>query len=360
MTTSFTDMFPELIEESRRLYGTFSIIASVLVFAGLSISAVNGSFGDLNRAIRGLVVAALVVAMIGIFPRLTDMLQDMGYSLVVEISADPSESHQKFAHLIAGPETGEAVENIGFWDILWNSNNGGIGKAILYAVVLVLGKISLAITWLATLIQNIVMLLGVAVAPVFLAMFSIESTRGIAGRYFLTLVAVICWPLGWALADIVTTGILRMAAGNGIYSAAGDSQILAGTEMLFLIVVLSLWMLSSTIAAPLAITKLLVSGSQIGSSLLQSAGMATSQGLSYSIGAGVTTALGGGGSVATGAAATVAGLGGVVSGAMGSSGILIPAVIGTVAVMASSKEQSPEREADEMANKMANKMRKSS
>ena len=144
MTTSFTDMFPELIDESRRLYGTFSIIASVLVFAGLTISAVNGSFGDLNRAIRGLVMAALVVAMIGIFPRLTDMLQDMGHSLVVQIGADPSESHQKFAHLIAGPEAGD---EIGFWDILWNSENGGIGKAILYAFVLVLGKISLAITW---------------------------------------------------------------------------------------------------------------------------------------------------------------------------------------------------------------------
>lgn len=351
MTTSFTDMLPELIEESRRLYGTFSIIASVLVFLGLTISAVNGSFGSLDRAIRGLVTAALVVAMIGIFPRLTDMLQDMGHSMVVEIGADPGESHKKFAHLIAGPETGEG-EEVGFWDILWNSDNGGIGKAILYAVVLVLGKVCLAVMWLATLIQNIVMLLGVAIAPVFLAMFSIESTRGIAGRYFLTLVAVICWPQGWALADLVTTGILRMAAGNGIYNAASDSKVLAGTEMLFLIVVLSLWMLSSTIAAPLAISKLLVHGSQVGSSLLQSAGMATSQGMSYSIGAGVTTALGGGGSAATGAAAAAAGVGGMVSGAMGSSGILIPAVIGTVAVMASSKVQSPEQEADEMATKM--------
>jgi hypothetical protein len=143
-----------------------------------------------------------------------------------------------------------------------------------------------------------------------------------------------------------------MAAGNEIYSAAGDSKILAGTEMLFLIVVLSLWMLSSTIAAPLAITKLVVSGSQIGSSLLQSAGMAFSQGMSYSIGAGVTTALGGGGSVATGAAAAAAGVSGVIIGSMGSSGIIVPAVIGTVAVMTSSREQSPEQEADDMANKI--------
>jgi type IV secretion system protein TrbL len=350
MTISFTDMFPELVEQSRRLYGTFSIIASVLVFAGLSISAANGSFGDLTRAVRGLVVAAIVVALIGIFPRLTDLLQDMGHSLVIEIGADPAESHQKFAHLIAGPETGDGGD-VGFWDILWNSDNGGIGKAILYAVVLVLAKIAFAITWLATLIQNIVILLGVAVAPVFLAMFSIESTRGIAGRYLLSLVAVICWPLGWAIADIVTTGLLHMAAGNSIYSAAGDSTILAGTEILFFIVVLSLWMLASTIAAPLAITKLLVSGVQVGSSLLQGTAMSASQGLSYSIGAGVTASLGGGGTVATGAAAAAAGMGGMVSGAMGGSSVLIPAVIGTVAVMAASKE--PEQEADEMAKKMS-------
>lgn len=353
MTTSFTDMFPEFVEESRNLYGTFSIVASVIVFAGLTISAVNGSFGDLGRALRGLVTAALVVVMIGIFPRLTDLFQEMGHSLVVEIGADPSESHQKFAELIAGPDSGNEGE-IGFWDILWDSDRGGIGKAILYAVVLVLGKICFAITWLATLIQNVLILLGVAVAPVFLAMIGIESLRGIAGRYFLTLVAVLCWPLGWALADLITSGFLRLAAGNHAYTASDGWMLPVGSQILFFIIVLSLWMLASTIGAPLAITKLLVHGSQIGSSLLQSAGMAASQGMSYAIGAGVTTSLGGGGSVASGAAASAAGVGGLVAGSLGTSGVIIPAAIGTVAVMAASKEQSkqPEQEADEMAKKM--------
>lgn len=346
MTTSFTDMFPELIEESRRLYDVFAIISSVIVFAGLCVASVNGTFGDLSRAVRGLVTAALVVILIGIFPQLTDLLQEMTHAFVIGIDADPSESHQQFARFIAGPETSK---DVGFWDVLW-ADNGGIGKAILYAVVLLFGKFAFAVMWLATLIQNLIMLLGVAVAPIFLAMNSLEATRAIAGRYFLTLTSVVFWPFGWAIAGVVTRGILKMAAGNGIYSASEGNPIANGTEVLFLIVIVSLWMFICTIAAPFAITRLLVSGSQIGSSLLQSVGMGLSQGGSYAIGAGVTTSLAGGGMAATGVAAAAAGVGGLISGATGNSGVLLPALIGTAAVIASSKD--PEQEADELAEKI--------
>lgn len=337
MTTSFSAMFPELIEESHRLYDTFSIIASVIVFGGLCMAASEGSFGDLGRALRGLLTAALVVVVIGIFPRLTDLLQQMAHSLVTDIHADPSESHRQFANLIMGPEA-DGNSEAGMWDILW-ADKGGFGKAVLYAVVLMFGKLAFAIMWLATLIQNLIMLLGVAVAPVFLAMITVEFTRGIAGRYFLTLTSTICWPLGWAVADVVTKGLLGMASGIGILS---------------IIVILSLWIPFSAIAAPIAITKLLASGSQIGASLLQGVGMAVSQGTSYAVGAGVTTSLGGGGRLASGAAAIAAGAGGMASGATGNSGVLIPGIIGTAAVMASSKD--PEKE----AARMANELRKSS
>ena len=353
-TNSFVDTFPELVSRSRELYATFSILASVLVFAGLLFATMNGSFGDLSKTVRGLVTAALVVVMISIFPKVTDLCQDIAYLLVTKIGADPSESHQKFANMIAGPEMADGAE-VGFWDVLWSSE-GGIGKAILYAVVLFLGKMAYAIMWLAFLIQNLVVLLGVAIAPVFWAMLTLESTRSIAGRYFLTLIAAISWPVGWAIADIVTTGLLRMAAGNNVYQAAGDSTIAAGTEFFFFIVVLSIWILTSTIAAPYAINKLLVHGAQIGGSLLQSVGMATGQGTSYAIGAGVTASLSGGGGIATGLAAVAGGVGGAIGGAMGSSAALIPAFIGTVAVMASSSKE-PEKDADEMAAKM--RMKKS-
>ncbi len=331
---SFNETFRKLISESRELYGTFSILAAVLVFAGLVSAAVNGSWGDLSKALRGLVTAVLVVVMIGIFPKLTDLGQDMIHSLVTEVGADPSESHQKFARLIAGPEsTGDGEE--GFFDILWDSN-GGFGKAVLYAVLLLMGKVAYAIMWLAFLLQKLVLLIGVAVAPVFLAMLTLECTRSIAGRYFLTLVAAISWPFGWAVADIVTSGLLGMTE---------------NTSEFFLIILLSIWIPISTIAAPFAIHKLLVYGAQIGGSLMQSVGMATSQGASYGLGAGVSASLGGSGKLATGLATAASAVGGTISGATGSTGVLIPGIIG-IATVAASSSKMPEREAKEMAEKI--------
>lgn len=334
-TISFDETFKKLVSESRELYGTFSTIASVLVFAGLVSAAANGTLGELTKALRGLVTAALVIVMVGIFPRLTDLGQDIVHSLVTGIGADPSESHQKFAHLIAGPETaGEG--RVGFFDILWNSDNGGIGKAMLYAVLLLLGKIAYVIMWIAFLVQKLVVLMGVAVAPVFLAMLTLDSTRSIAGKYFLTLVALISWPFGWAMADIVTSGLLRMSE---------------DTSTFFLILILSIWIPISTIAAPFAIHMLLVHGAQIGGSLLQSVGMATSQGVSYGLGGGVSASLSGSGRATTALAAAAGAVGGTVSGAAGSTGVLIPGMIG-VATIAASSPKKPEREAQEMAERM--------
>lgn len=339
MTTSFTEMFPELITEGRRLYDTFAIISSVIMFGGLCVAASQGAYGDLGRAVRGLLTAGLVVVMIGIFPRLTDLLQEIGHTVVVSLNADPSESHQQFANFIVGSET-DGKAKAGMWDVLL-SDDGGFGSAILYAIVLMLGKVAFAIMWIATLMQNLILLFGVAVAPPFLAMAGVESLRGIANRYFLSLTSVICWPLGWAIADLVTRGLLKIAAGD------------TGVEIVFLVLFLSLWMLISTIAAPFAVTKLLLSGSQIGGSLLKSIGMAASQGVSHAVGAGVSTSLAGGGTAATAAATVTGGAAGLVSGATETPGFLIPGLIATATVMASSRHS--EKEAAEMADKLKSK-----
>ena len=350
--TSFTEMFPEIVEEGKKLYPIFSQIASVVIFAGLVQSATGGTLGDPGKAIRAVLSAALLILLIGMFPRLTDLAQQIAFSVVEEVGADPSQAHQEFAKLVAGPGV-DGSEGVGFWDVLWDSN-GGIGKSILYAVLLLMSKIALAVMWLAFLVQKVVITIGVAIAPVFIGMLALECTKGIAGRFFLSLLSSVCWPIGWALASIVTRGLLRMAAGNDIYSASGEWDVSVGTEILFFIVVLSLWILGSTIAAPLAISKLLTTGAQVGASLIQANVAAGSQGASYAIGGAVTATMAGGGKGAAAMASAVGGVGGAVSGAMGSSGVIIPAAIGTMAVLASSPSSDIETE------DRADKIRKSS
>ena len=332
MEYSFRDLFPDLLDEAHELYAMFTGIAMVVVFAGLIFVAWRSSFGDLGQMMRGIVLAAIVAVVLSVFPGWVDGLQLMAHAVITEIDADPSESHQKFARLIAGPMEGDD-QDVGFWDVLW-ADEGGLGKAVLYAVVLLMGKIALAIMWLFFLIQQLVLIFGIAVAPVFLSMLMLGVTRGIAIKYLISLLAIILWPLGWAVADIMTSALLEMAAGEEVYREAGGNVILSGSQTLFFMVVLSLWILVSTIAAPIAISKSLQYGTQIGSSLLQSLGAGLGQGTSYALGAGATASFSGGSSAAVGAAAAAGGVAGVVSGAAGSSGAIVPAAVGAMAVMA--------------------------
>ena len=134
----------------------------------------------------------------------------------------------------------------------------------------------------------------------------------------------------------MTDALLRFAAEDKIYVITSPESVFSGTQTLSFILVLGVWILVSTIAAPRLISRAIQEGSQIGASLLGSFGTALAQGFSYGVGAGVNASLGGvSGGTALGAAAA-GGAGGVVSAALGGSGVIVPAAIGTMAVAAMS------------------------
>ena len=335
---SFKDVFPEIVSQGHAFYQVCGSLAAVAVFAGLVTSSLSGAFGDVRQTLHGLVKASLVVFLIGVFPQLVDLAQDVNHALVEETGSNPEESSREFARLIAGPESADQ-EGVGFWEILWD-DNGGIGKAIYFAVLLLMGKLAMAVMWLAYLVQNFILVIGVAVAPLFLALFTIESLKGIAGRYLTSLFATICWPFGWCVMNLVTSGLIRTVAADP-----------GASEFALILIITSLWMLASAIGVPMGVHKLFVHGSQLGLSLLGSAGTAASQGLGYGVGAGVSASLAGSGRWTTAAATVAGGIGGVVTGATGRSGMLIPTMIGTAAVMASSGSTDGNKAA-EMADKL--------
>lgn len=330
-----SDFMPELIEMAKKLHSTLTGVALVIVFAGLVATAARAAYGDVSQVVKAVLAAGVAAVVIAAFPDWIDQMQLMAHSVVTELNADPAKSHERFALLIAGPETATA-DAPGFWDVMFD-DQGGIGKAVMYAVILLMGKVALAVMWIYFALQQVILIGSVAVSPLFIASILIGATKEVGVRFLLSTLAVILWPLGWALADIGTSSLLKLVASGQTYDPAGGNVVLEASESFFLIVLVSIWMLVSTIGAPIAISRALQTGSQVGASLLGSLGTALSQGGSYAIGAGATASMSGSSGVATVAAAGVAGVGGMVSGAAGSSGMILPAVIGTMAVMAGSK-----------------------
>ena len=333
MNPNFSEFFPEPLAIARDLHSSLMPVAMVILFASVVFSTWHASTnGDTPAMLRAIGSVGILAIVIQVFPDWTDTITRMAHLLITDLDADPAEVHQTFAHLLTGADDNQEV---GLWDVLW-ADRGGIGKSLIYLFAWMTGKISWLVVWFAYLLQHLITILSVSASPIMLAMFSLNATRGVAIKYVLSLCGVILFPLGWAAASVVTNSLLQLAAENRIYVLTEHDSILSGPETLVFIMLLSLWMLGSTIAAPMVISRSIQSGSQIGAALLGSVAAASGQGLSYGVGGGATASLAGASprtSLATGLAGGAAGL---ASGAMGSSGVLVPTAIGTMAVAASS------------------------
>src|SRR5260221_2885904 len=79
----------------------------------------------------------------------------------------------------------------------------------------------------------------------------LTGTRGIGMRYFLTLMGIELWPLGWALGNIVTKQMLGAVASTGGAWLQLESTVF---------VVVGLWIIINAVFWPILISKALVSG----------------------------------------------------------------------------------------------------
>ena len=257
--------------------------------------------------------------------------------------------------MIGGAVEGDD-QDVGFWDILW-ADEGGLGKAFLYAAIFLAAKLASAFMWLAHIVQQVLLLFGVAFAPAFLAMFLLSSLIGIAVNYLLMLMNLVLWPLGWAAADLLTDYLLKLSSGEKVYETADGYWGLTGSQSLFFIIVITLWISLSTILAPWAVRKVLTQGANIGSEIFARFGASLGQGVSYSVGASVTAGMAGGSRGAVASAGAIGGLAGLAGGAVGSSGALLPAAIGVGAATASPAVTGSNEQIDRKAASIAKKSR---
>jgi hypothetical protein len=114
-----------------------------------------------------------------------------------------------------------------------------------------LGAIAYALYWLMQLLQQFLLLMTIAAAPVFIGLWMLTGTRSIGMRYFLTLMSLELWPLGWALGNIVTKQML-----SAVSSTGGAWLMIESTVF----VVVGLWIVINAVFWPLVISKALIGG----------------------------------------------------------------------------------------------------
>jgi hypothetical protein len=172
-----------------------------------------------------------------------------------------SSNDNNFGQSVSSVSPGSVVQGQGGVNAIAPTPSGSIGDQVLWAITLGLSWIASAIMYLMTIAQQLLYMIEIAISPVFIACLMISALTPLARRFFLTLVGISLWPLGWSICNLVTIALINMAVnptGNSGLGGAGAGAAVTGplAGVAYLLVI-AVWVIGSTLAAPLFITALL-------------------------------------------------------------------------------------------------------
>lgn len=319
---NFETLLPTFPDKIAELYRFLYPVAITLCFGGVLFGAYRGMFGDLGSMMRKMIAVGVIGVILSQFPEwVLELQNDSGPQLIEELDADPWTVHKQFGGILNNVHR-DADDGkggvLGFFDKV-SQPGTAIASAVGWLALWIVGKIAWIIMFYGFLIQKVVLYFGIALAPVFLPLYLLESTKGIGTRYVMGIIGILSWPLGWGLASLLTGALIDSAIDNSVLVLEGGRYIY-NWQLLLFVMYAGIWIIFSTIFAPIVMMKAITTGAQIGTGLVGAVGggAASTAGAAAGMavaGVGGGGAASGGGSAGGGSMATAA-----MSGGGGSSG----------------------------------------
>lgn len=248
---------PSILPESyfdglSSLWGACSYLGAGIVAAGLVFRAARSRPEPSEYLwvfVKVLTIALATVFLREWLMRLNDVV--MGFGSLLGI--DPSAVDDKFITFISGKT--DANPDASVWDVIWGTKS--LGTAICYALLWLFGWLAWGLQYIVKLVGGILLTAGWALSPVFLSFFMLRPMADVARKYLLGLVALVCWPIGWALAAVVTNAMLDATATASLLPVIVSGSLIAPAISVLLI---GAWMIVSVLLAPYITTKILLMG----------------------------------------------------------------------------------------------------
>jgi type IV secretion system protein TrbL len=281
------------------LWGGCAYLGSAIVTAGLVVQVVR-SRPDAGSFIW-LLAKVFFIGLATVFLREWLMrLNDIVTAFSSMMGVDPTQVDERFVKFVAGKSS--ANPNSSVWDIIWGTES--VGTAVCYAFLWLFGWIAWGVQYVVKLLGGILLTVGWALSPIFLSFFMLRPMAGVAQKYLMGLVALVCWPFGWAIAAVITNAMLEAAATANLVPVFNVGAPLAVPALTVLLI--GTWMLVSTVLAPWVTTKVFLMGANPAMALAESVGGVAQAAFLGGTGAAVAAATGGAAAPAI-VAATAAG-----------------------------------------------------
>jgi hypothetical protein len=302
----FNTLFPNFLNQCGEMNRVLTPIAFVLLAIGIVSSTVTGRRSP-SAYLRTIGRTFAFAAVLSYLPTWSNEISTTIDTTVREtLRADPAavyDQYQKALTLKKGNSSSGGSKS--WWDLL---DAQALFEMFISGVMWLLGFLASVIVFYAYLVQKFILYVGFALAPIFIGFLAVRTLHSIGVGFLLGYAGVLCWPIGWGAASLLTSGLIdfmsdqSFLASGGIGGAAGY-----GLQNLMGLAALAIWLISSTIAAPIIIQKAIATGAQVGQGLASTATTAGIAGIAAGVSAAASLGTAGGWA---GAAAAVAGAGG--------------------------------------------------
>lgn len=295
------EFYTRLYEKAELLFDTLAPIAFVLVVFSLWSSVSNGNRSG-TMYLRAVVQAIIIVLVLSQFNAWLKTGETVVHSLVHDtLQADPGAVYEKYKAMTASSE--DDAEG-GFWYTIFNSEKQ-LFKALIAAMLWILQFFAKTVVFIAYIIYKVVLAFAIAAAPIFIGFLSVRTLSSVGMRFLLGTVGILIWPLGWGFASMVTDTLLEVMSQDSFVSATGMEEL----KNLLAVAAAGLWIIFSSIAAPLVIQKMISEGANAGAAFLSGGWRAARAGIQSAATTGASMA-------ATGAGAPLALAGAAGAGAL--------------------------------------------
>jgi hypothetical protein len=297
---NFDTLFPNFLTQCTEMNHVLTPIAFVLLAIGIVASTVTGRRSP-SAYLRTIGRTFAFAAVLAYLPTWSNEIATTVDSTVRDtLHADPAGVYQQYQKALAINKgtSGTTSGSKSWWDVL---DGQAIFEALISAMMWLLGFIASVIVFYAYLVQKFILYVGYALAPIFIGFLAVRTLHSIGVGFLLGYAGVLCWPIGWGAASLLTAGLINFMTDQSFLSLGGVGGSAGyGLQNLLGLAALALWLISSTIAAPIIMQKAIATGAQVGQALTTTAVVAGSAGAAAGVAA-VTTIAAGGGVAAAGA-----------------------------------------------------------
>lgn len=263
MAISISDFVPTLqpmaehVSVSLRYVCFFTLTSSVIL---KTIKAGN----NVPAMLKPIATAALICGLIATLPFWFNLIRDTFWEIAVSIRQEfvgsPASTGAELMKSLKPPEDG--INWLDLSDSLWKAVQFALG----WLIVFVGGIVQLPML----VIQFIMECLCYLFLPIALSLFAIDATRGLALRYIQQTLAILAWPIGFAVVDLVGYSLLMgpVSAGSAVALGIGVATKFTPATMVIGCIV-AIWLLLGSLATPVVMQMLFCSGSPMSSAMGQ-------------------------------------------------------------------------------------------